>query len=179
LLTLQLSNIDIMEIGFGTGLNALLTAIEAEKHNLIISYTAIEKYPLPASVTSRLNYGGMLSGENGVTHGALINDAPWNTPVAVTERFTLEKIKADLLTWDTEREFDLVYFDAFAPGMQPEMWSGEIIGKVANWIRPGGVFVTYSARGALKRELRMAGFNVYHPPGPPGKREYTRAVRTE
>lgn len=179
LLTLQLKEIDIMEIGFGTGLNALLTAIEAEKQNISIVYTAIEKFPLPASVTNRLNYDSMLSGEDGVSPGVLINDAPWNKPVTVTERFTLEKINADLLAWDTERKFDLVYFDAFAPGMQPEMWSGDTIGKVAKWIRPGGVFVTYSARGALKRELKMNGFNVFHPPGPPGKREYTRAVRRE
>lgn len=178
LLTLQLKEIEIMEIGFGTGLNALLTAIEAEEHGLNIRYTAIEKYPLPASVTSRLNYS-MLSGEKGVKPGAGINNALWNTPVAVTERFILEKIRADLLTWDTERQYDLVYFDAFAPGMQPEMWSADIIGKVASWIRPGGVFVTYSARGSLKRELQKAGFSVYHPPGPPGKREYTRAVRRE
>jgi tRNA U34 5-methylaminomethyl-2-thiouridine-forming methyltransferase MnmC len=179
LLTLQLKEIEIMEIGYGTGLNALLTAIEAEKSGLKIAYTAIEKFPLPASVTSRLNYGRLMSGEDGVSLGVLINDAPWNKPVAVTERFTLEKINADLITWDTEREFDLLYFDAFAPGMQPEMWSADIIGKVAKWIRPGGVFVTYSARGALKRDLKIAGFNVSHPPGPPGKREYTRAVKGE
>ncbi|MCA1757740.1 MAG: tRNA (5-methylaminomethyl-2-thiouridine)(34)-methyltransferase MnmD, partial [Bacteroidales bacterium] len=178
LLTLQPKEIDIMEVGFGTGLNALLTAIESEERGLKIRYTAIEKYPLPASVTNRLNYG-MLSGEMGVKLGALINAVPWNCPVTVTERFILEKIRADLLTWDTERQFDLVYFDAFAPGMQPEMWSGAVIGKVASWIRPGGVFVTYSARGALKRELQKAGFTVYHPPGPPGKREYTRAVKRE
>lgn len=176
LLSVPLQNIDLLEIGFGTGLNALLSALEAEKRLLNIKYTTIEKYPLASSVTDKLKYGRLISEEAAVIEQG-IHDAPWNVPITVTERFTIEKIETDLLEWSPDTSFDIVFFDAFAPDMQPEMWSDDIIRKIAAQVRRGGLFVTYSARGTLKRELQSAGFRVDHPPGPTGKREFTRAQK--
>lgn len=176
LLSIPLKNIDLLEIGFGTGLNALLSALEAENRHLNIKYTTIEKYPLAPSVTGKLKYGRLISEEAEVIEQG-IHDAPWNVTVAVTERFTIEKIEADLLEWTPDTSFDILFYDAFAPDMQPEMWSGDIIRKIAKKVRPGGLFVTYSSRGALKRELQSAGFRVDHPAGPTGKREFTRAQK--
>ena len=178
LLSIPLKDIDLLEIGFGTGLNALLSALEADKRLLNIKYTAIEKYPLDPGVTSKLKYGRLISEEAEVIEQE-IHDAPWNIPVAVTERFTIKKIEADLVDWSTDAFFDIIYFDAFAPDMQPEMWSDDIIKKIAATVKTGGLFVTYSARGALKRELQSAGFRVDHPPGPTGKREFTRAQKQD
>jgi tRNA U34 5-methylaminomethyl-2-thiouridine-forming methyltransferase MnmC len=166
----------ILEVGFGTGLNALLTALHASDKSLHVTYTTLEKYPLDPSLVSRLNYGSLIGGEAPELIKA-IHDAPWNTPVALSEWFTIEKRVTDLTSDTPGGEYDLVYFDAFGPDKQPEMWSIEVMQKIAAVTRPGSVFVTYSAKGNLKRMLRELGFEVALLPGPPGKRVITRAVR--
>lgn len=168
--------VSILEVGFGTGLNALLTAIHAEKHDIAVSYTSLEKYPIDPSLVSQLNYG-ILAGEGGQQLFSAIHDAPWNTPAGINEYFTLEKRVSDLTTEDLTGVYDLIYFDAFGPDKQPDMWSEEVMRRIANGTRPGSVLVTYSAKGTLKRMLRALGFDVTLLPGPPGKRVITRAVK--
>jgi len=168
--------VSILEVGFGTGLNALLTAIHAEKHHIAVRYTSLEKYPIDPSIVSQLNYGS-LAGEGGQELFSAIHEAQWNTHVGITKWFTLEKRVSDLTTEDPAGVYDLVYFDAFGPDKQPEMWTEAVMRRIAAVTRTGSVFVTYSAKGTLKRMLRMLGFDVTHLPGPPGKRVITRAVK--
>ena len=176
LASLPPGEISVLEVGFGTGLNALLTALHAGREKIRIIYTTLEKYPLDPSLVSRLNYG-TLTGEGGTELLIAIHQAPWNTPVAITEWFTMEKRQTDLTAEAPSGVYDLVYFDAFGPDKQPEMWSEDVMHRIASALHPGSVFVTYSAKGNLKRMLRSMGFEVEHLPGPPGKRVFTRAVK--
>ena len=176
LLSLEKDVLSVFELGFGTGLNALLTAFEAGKNNLIIHYSSIEKYPLDNKLAARLNYPGIIGGDSGVIYNKII-EAPWDVETAISPNFYLEKIKGGIEEFITEKMFDLVYFDAFGPEKQPEMWSGEIISKISSMMKPASVFVTYSSRGELKRLLKSLNFTVKHLPGPPGKREFTRAIK--
>lgn len=176
LASLSADKVSILEVGFGTGLNALLTALFAGEHNVIVSYTSLEKYPLESSVVRQLNYGD-LTGSNGPGLFEAIHKAPWGTATDITEWFSLNKILTDLTTDDPRGIYDLVYFDAFGPDKQPEMWTEEVISRIAAVTRSGSVFVSYSAKGSLKRMLRSFGFDVTLLPGPPGKRVMTRAVK--
>jgi len=176
LATLKSSKVNLLEIGFGTGLNALLTAIYAGDNKINITYVTIEKYPLNPSLLSRLNYGS-LTGEEGPALFKALHSAPWDEPVKLTPWFTIEKTLSDLTVMNIEGLYDLVYFDAFGPDKQPEMWGREVMQKIAAVTRPGSVFVTYSAKGELNRTLRDLGFEVTLLPGPPGKRVMTRAVK--
>ncbi|MFZ2340364.1 MAG: tRNA (5-methylaminomethyl-2-thiouridine)(34)-methyltransferase MnmD [Bacteroidales bacterium] len=172
----NLSPVRIFEAGFGTGLNAYLTAIESSAANRKIYYTTIEKYPLPAEITGRLNYSGLFPGaEAGLFSN--IHSCPWNTPVNLNDTFTLTKIEGDLTKAAPEGQYELIYFDAFGPDKQPEMWTNEVFEKIAAITGTGGVFVTYSAKGSVQRSLKKAGFEVTLLPGPPGKRQIIRAVK--
>jgi tRNA U34 5-methylaminomethyl-2-thiouridine-forming methyltransferase MnmC len=168
--------VTILEVGFGTGLNALLTALYASEHSIKVNYISLEKYPLSPAVISQLNYGS-LTGEGGEELFGAIHEAPWNIPVSITRWFTLHKTVSDLTTDQPEGLFDIVFFDAFGPDKQPEMWSMEVMRKIADAMHAGSVFVTYSAKGNLKRMLRALGMEVTLLPGPPGKRVFTRAVK--
>jgi len=176
LASLRRGDTSILEVGFGTGLNALLSARHATREKIRVRYTTLEKYPLDPSIISRLNYGH-LAGEGGEELFRAIHEAPWNGPVAITEWFTMEKRQTDLTAEAPSGVYDLVYFDAFGPDKQPEMWSEEVMHRIAAVTHPGSLFVTYSAKGNLKRMLRSMGFEVEHLPGPPGKRVFTRAVK--
>ena len=166
----------LLEVGFGTGLNALLTALYAEDHKIKISYTSLEKHPLATALIRQLNYGS-LTGSRGATLFEKLHEAPWGEPVEISEWFTLNKIQTDLTEEDPAGLFDLVYFDAFGPDKQPEMWSEEMFRRITRATHEGSVFVTYSAKGSLKRMLKSLGFDVTLLPGPPGKRVITRAVK--
>ena len=168
-------SVTILEVGFGTGLNALLTALYASEHRKKVHYSSLEKYPLDDASVSKLNYG-TVAGEGSMELFRAIHAAPWDTPASITEWFTLHKIVADLTTDRPEGLFDLVFFDAFGPDKQPEMWSVEVMRKITAVMHAGSVFVTYSAKGSLKRMLRTLGMEVTLLPGPPGKRVFTRAV---
>lgn len=169
-------DVSVLEVGFGTGLNALLTALYAGRMKIRVSFVSLEKYPLDQSLTEMLNYGA-LAGEGGEELFRAIHNAPWDTPSAITEWFTLEKRLTDLTDESPAGNYDLVYFDAFGPDKQPEMWTEKVLRRIADVTRQGSVFVTYSAKGDLKRMLRSIGFEVTHLPGPPGKRVFTRAVK--
>ncbi|MDX9947770.1 MAG: tRNA (5-methylaminomethyl-2-thiouridine)(34)-methyltransferase MnmD [Bacteroidales bacterium] len=172
----DLSPVRIFEAGFGTGLNAYLSAIESSSANRKIFYTSIEKYPLPAEITGRLNYSGLFPGaKDGLFSN--IHSCPWNMPVDITGTFTLTKIEGDLTKTAPEGRYDLIFFDAFGPDKQPEMWTGEVFERISAITETGGVFVTYSAKGSVQRSLKKAGFDVSLLPGPPGKRQIIRAVK--
>ena len=166
----------IFEAGLGTGLNALLTAVKSLKDDREIYYTTIEKYPLPAYITSSLNYKEFFS-EVGKRIFDNIHSCRWNKPEKLTSNFTLHKIEGDLLTYDIEGSFDLIYFDAFGPEKQPELWTCEVFRKIAVLTSPDCILVTYSSKGEVKRALRSNGFKVTRLPGPPGKRHILRAVK--
>lgn len=166
----------IFEAGFGTGLNAFLTAIASLTSGRSVNYTAVEKYPLPADIIRKLNYKEFAGKEYSQMFD-LIHQAEWDVPVMIHDRFIVTKRKLDLI-WDTpEGEFDLIYFDAFGPDKQPEMWTDEVFRKISAITARKGVFVTYSAKGMVRRMLKMNGFDVSLLPGPPGKRQITRAVK--
>jgi tRNA U34 5-methylaminomethyl-2-thiouridine-forming methyltransferase MnmC len=169
--------IRILEIGFGTGLNALLTWMFAVEHKSTVTYESWEMYPLDGTVVEKLNYGTLL---NSPTYFAQIHLAKWNEWTALSNAFRLLKHKGDILTEkiSAQSQFDLVYYDAFAPAKQPDMWSLEVLRKVTDSLSDGGVFVTYCAKGQVKRDLKSLGLTVETLTGPPGKKEMIRAVCT-
>ncbi|HET9570459.1 MAG TPA: tRNA (5-methylaminomethyl-2-thiouridine)(34)-methyltransferase MnmD [Bacteroidales bacterium] len=170
-------NIQIFEIGFGTGLNALLTWGEAERSKLNIHYMAVEAFPLPMSTITVLGYDNM---EPSLPEKAFyeLHQADWNSPIALEEnRFTLLKIEGDFLSLNLTDRFDLVYFDAFAPEKQPEMWQEQLFARLFENLNEKGILVTYCAKGEVRRRLQRCGFMVERIPGPPGKREMLRAFK--
>lgn len=166
--------IRILEIGFGTGLNALLTLLEAGRGRLNITYESWEKFPLPAQVLDQLNFGEIV-GDTAAFQA--LHQAPWNIAATIRPGFDLHKRTGDILTEPLEGSYDLIYYDAFAPSKQPEMWTQEILRKVTLTLAPGGLLVTYCAKGQVKRDLAVLGLTVETLPGPPGKKEMTRASR--
>lgn len=164
----------ILEIGFGTGLNAFLTLLEAERNQRKIHYTTLEKYPLNAEVLQQLNYPEIIAPEAAELYYKM-HQTTWNTPVAITPYFTLQKIETDYTTFSFQQKYDIIYFDAFAPEKQPEMWSQQLFDNLYQTMNPGGVLTTYCAKGVVRRMLQSAGFTVERLPGPPGgKREILR-----
>lgn len=164
----------ILEIGFGTGLNAFLTLLEAEGNQRKIHYTTLEKYPLDTEVLQQLNYPEIIAPEAAELYYKM-HQATWNTPVAITPYFTLQKIETDYTTFSFQQKYDIIYFDAFAPEKQPEMWSQQLFDNLYQTMNPGGILTTYCAKGVVRRMLQSAGFIVERLPGPPGgKREILR-----
>lgn len=163
---IQGNEISILEIGFGTGLNALLTALSDKK----ISYTSLEAFPLDKEVFDSLNY----EPKNLLQQ---LHSAVWDEWVQVNPNFTLKKIHTTLQEVSLTDKYDLIYFDAFAPSKQPEMWELPILKKVCDTLTPGGIFVTYCAKGQLKRDLKSLGMEVETLPGPPGKKEMVRGTK--
>lgn len=171
------NEINILEMGFGTGLNALLTCLEGRTGKLLIHYIAIDPYPLPEELAFRLNYGEML-GEEAVEFYRKIIQANWVYPSFITNYFVLNKIQAKLEEIDlADSTFDLVYFDAFSPEKQPELWTSAIFRKLHDAMKPGGILTTYSSKGSVKRALTSEGYDVEKIPGPAGKREMLRAYK--
>lgn len=170
----KLPSIAVFEMGFGTGLNAFLTAIHAIENQLHIFYTAIESAPLSAEEISLLNYPVTLGHEELFQQ---LHAAPWNEAVELHQFFTLEKLQTDLASFASSRPFDLVYYDAFAPSAQPELWTKEVFEKLFSLLNANGVLVTYCSKGDVRRAMIAAGFSVEKLPGPPGKREMLRAQK--
>ncbi len=178
----------IAEIGFGTGLNAWLTLIEAERSGREVHYTGWELYPLAWDMVEQLHYTD--SNEQLEVDGKEIpatllfkklHDAEWGKPVRITPHFTLHKIQADVTQWkdDGSLTADVIYFDAFAPEKQPEMWSQELFDYLYVLLNEKGILTTYCAKGIVRRMMQAAGFTVERLPGPPGgKREILRGRKT-
>lgn len=171
----QKSALSILEVGLGTGLNALLTAQEAEKLNLDITYTAIEKYPLSMAEMLQLNYGEMLEGTKTKRLLTDLHQVKWNEKIELTPFFIILKLEADLKNHKAEGVYDLIYFDAFAPSAQPDLWTITVFENMFHSLKKGGVLVTYCVKGDVRRNMKAAGFEVEKIPGPPGKREMARA----
>ncbi|HMM11393.1 MAG TPA: tRNA (5-methylaminomethyl-2-thiouridine)(34)-methyltransferase MnmD [Bacteroidales bacterium] len=166
--------LNILEMGFGTGLNALLTCLH--KQQTTINYTGIEKHPLPEEVWRLLQYEQLEHDGQGMYYR--IMQAEWNIPQRLHERFCLLKYNLDILDYHPDPEaFHLVYFDAFSPAVVPELWSDTVFGRLFGALKPQGVLVTYSAKGDVKRALRNSGFKVERLPGFAGKRHMIRAVK--
>ncbi len=170
----------VFEVGFGTGLNALLTAVQAEKLKRKTTYFTIEKFPLEDELISKLKYGESIS-EEAISLFNKIHSCEWNKTAQVSPFFFIHKIKAGLIefNFETDTSFDIIYFDAFGPDKQPEMWSPEIFQKIYNQCSPGAVFVTYSAKGEIRRQLGRTGFEMERLPGPPGKKEMLRGIKKD
>jgi tRNA U34 5-methylaminomethyl-2-thiouridine-forming methyltransferase MnmC len=168
----------ILEIGFGTGLNAFLSMAEAEKNGKRLFYTAVELFPLDESHYSKLNYPEVSGLTEYTDLFGKLHSSPWNVPVQITEGFCLEKVHGDIKScvFDPER-FHLIFFDAFGPDVQPELWKEAIFMELYKALKPGGILVTYSAKGSVRRAMKSAGFSIEKLPGPKGKREMTRGTR--
>ena len=168
--------IRILEMGFGTGLNALLTLAEANQSDISIYYTGIEKYPLEKTIIESLNFESLT--DHTVTGMLkLIHDSPWHQDVLIKPGFILKKLQCDMHEMELIDEFDLVYFDAFAPEKQPELWTKDLFSKIFLSMKSNSILTTYSSKGMVRRNLEAAGFRVEKIPGPPGKHEMTRAYK--
>jgi len=172
----QGSRINLFEMGFGTGLNALLTYQYAKKSGLEIEYHSVEKYPLTSEEISSLNYSHLLNDEEGIYD--LLHAAEWGKEVEISSNFHLKKMEVDLEDVNFEEAFDVVYFDAFAPEKQPHLWSLEVFSKLYESMKVGAVLTTYCVKGEVRRRLQELGFQIEKLPGPEGgKREVLRAVK--
>jgi tRNA U34 5-methylaminomethyl-2-thiouridine-forming methyltransferase MnmC len=171
---LDANPINILEIGFGTGLNAFITLIEAEKLNHPISYVGIEAYPVAIDEIEQLNYVELIS-KNHANSFEKMHSIAWEEPNQITSHFQLEKQKKFFQDINTEATFDIIYFDAFGARVQPDLWTEDIFMIMFKALKTNGVLVTYSAKGSVRRAMQAVGFTVERLPGPPGKREMLRA----
>lgn len=174
--------VTILEIGLGTGLNALLTILANQELGLDINYSALEAFPLSAEITSDLNYTTLLidpvhTKEKLQLLFSAIHSCAWNETVFIVQQFHLNKLHKTLQQVQFQHTYDLIYFDAFGPGVQPEMWTAEMFHKLHAAMNPEACLVTYCAKGNVKRTLKEVGFKVETLQGPPGKREMIRAVK--
>ncbi len=174
-------NIKILEIGLGTGLNAWLTMLENQTLGKKIEFTGIEPYPISLEMAQSLNYPAVAQAPgDDEKHEACflkIHEEAWETPIEFDHQFTLIKRKKTLADFTSDQKFDLVYFDAFAPNAQPELWTEAVFQQLFELMAPGGIMVTYCAKGTVKRGLKAIGFTVETLEGPPGKREMIRAIK--
>ncbi len=164
----------VFEMGLGTGLNALLTWQLADAASRPVAYVAVEPFPVPEELARQLNYD-QLTGHPGLEQ---IHKAAWSQPVELSPNFIFTRYHTTFQDYTTVGDyFDVVYYDAFSPDAQPELWTEELFHKVAAFTRPGGSLVTYCTKGNVKRALRNSGFKVKKHPGPAGKRDVLRAIR--
>ena len=168
--------IRIFEVGFGTGLNALLVWQYAQEHQREIQYTSIEAFPLKESIYSTLNYEESVSVKGFDNPLMKLHEADWEVEAPLSSSFSLKKLETSLQEVVIQFEHDVIFFDAFAPSKQPELWGRPMLEKVIINLSQAGAFVTYSAKGQLKRDLKYLGLIVESLPGPPGKKEMVRGV---
>lgn len=173
----ELININVLEIGFGTGLNALLTLIHSEETKKNIKYTSVEAYPLKWNLLSKLNYTDIIFNGKYFAVYEKIHKCLWESFSVISPNFMLRKHNIKLQNIVFKSEFDIVYFDAFAPRVQSELWTERIFTSMYIALKPGGVLVTYCAKGSVKRTLKSVGFDLQSIPGPPGRREMSRAIK--
>ena len=168
--------ISILEIGFGTGLNAYATLLESQKRNLKVIYQTYEAFPISLEQASTLNYAQQLQPDQESSFLQL-HTFSWGDQHFVNENFQFKKVLASFDTIEEENLFDIIYFDAFAPESQPELWTEELLGKMYRALKPEGLLTTYCAKGVVKRTFKKIGFHLETLPGPPGKREMIRVSK--
>jgi tRNA U34 5-methylaminomethyl-2-thiouridine-forming methyltransferase MnmC len=166
--------IKIFEMGFGTGLNALLTYIYSIQRQIKVSFTTIDAFPLPNELIETLNYSELM-GYKDVFES--LHHSGWNHEISLNNNFRFTKIHSTLESYETNENFDIIYYDAFGPQSQPELWSDDVLCKMYSMLASGGNLTSFCAKGTFKRSLKSAGFIVESIPGPPGKREITRALK--
>ena len=167
-------SVAILEIGFGTGLNAFITLLEAEKLKIYVDYTGVEAFPISEEELKAMNYAEELA-TNRSDDFHKLHQIIWEEKQQITSQFQLTKQKKLFSEVEDVAQFDLIYFDAFGARVQPELWTETIFGKMFDALRPNGVLVTYAAKGSVRRAMMAVGFKVEKLPGPPGKREMLRA----
>jgi tRNA U34 5-methylaminomethyl-2-thiouridine-forming methyltransferase MnmC len=171
------SRISVLEIGFGTGLNAFITYLEAKKRILKIDYVGVEAYPVLQEEILQLNYVAELKAKNEQAIFDKIHSLSWDKKYELSNYFSLIKRKQFFDEIEDEDTYNLIYFDAFGARVQPELWTVEIFKKMYNALKQKGILVTYSAKGSVRRAMQEVGFVVERLPGPPGKREMLRAIK--
>lgn len=175
--TLSKAQINILDVGFGTGLNALLTAINLEEILKTGYYVALEPYPLTGDEVHLLNYCNQLARKDLQDDFIRLHQCEWNKSITLTDRFLLHKSNNTLQTFEHTSNFDLIYFDAFDPDVQPELWTKDVFEKLYRMLKENGILVTYSSKGDVRRALQSTGFYVEKIPGATGKREMIRAKK--
>lgn len=173
----ELNDINVLEVGFGTGLNTLLTFIHSEETKKNIKYTSVEAYPLKWNFLSKLNYIDIIFNGKYFAVYEKIHKCSWESFSILSPNFMLRKQNIKLQNVLFKSEFDVIYFDAFAPRVQSELWTERIFTSMYMALKPGGVLVTYCAKGSVKRTLKSVGFDLQSIPGPPGRREMSRAIK--
>lgn len=167
----------VLEVGFGSGLNAFNTLISSETLALNIDYVGVEQYPISLETTSQLNFPKAFKREDLQSTFNKMHVVEWEKAVKISENFTLEKRQLDIFNLKDQNYFDIVYYDAFGPGSQPELWTAPIFKILYKALNNKGVLVTYCAQGAARRAMQSVGFTVQRCPGPPSKRHMLRAVK--
>lgn len=173
----QHPTLSILEIGFGTGLNAFMTYLEARKQGWNIQYTGMEAYPIDVATAQQLDYPALLEASEEDTVLFLELHQEEKAMTTLTPFFAFTKKVQAFEELDAVEEYDMVYYDAFAPSIQPHLWQEEQLTRIHSALKPGGVLTTYCAQGAFKRTLKAIGFTLEALPGPAGKREMTRATK--
>jgi tRNA U34 5-methylaminomethyl-2-thiouridine-forming methyltransferase MnmC len=168
-------SISILEIGFGTGLNAFLTLLESEKRDIKINYTGVEAYPIEAEEIEKLNYAEQVNTKR--TNFLALHISNWEEEVNLNANFNLTKRQQFFSEIKDVNSFDIIYFDAFGARVQPDLWTESIFSSMYLALKEKGVLVTYAAKGSVRRAMQAVGFTVERLPGPPGKREMLRAVK--
>ncbi|MFD2550281.1 tRNA (5-methylaminomethyl-2-thiouridine)(34)-methyltransferase MnmD [Bizionia sediminis] len=174
----KINPIAILEIGFGTGLNAILTLLAAKKYQSNVRYTAVEAFPVSKDEIEQLNYTALLTPKLAQAPYYAMHNTPWEQEVVICPNFQLRKQQKKFQDITVINQFNLIYFDAFGPRVQPELWTETIFLKMFQALKPDGILVTYSAKGSVRRAMQAVGFTVERLPGPPGKREMLRARKT-
>ncbi len=173
----SIQNVSILEIGFGTGLNAFLTLLQAEKQNATIEYVGVEGYPIASEELQALNYVEALNEQDKTEIFKTLHSCSWETQHQISEHFNLKKEQKLFSEITNENMFNVIYFDAFGPRVQPELWTEAIFNSMYKALKSKGVLVTYCAQGHARRAMISAGFTVEKLQGPPGKRHMLRAVK--
>lgn len=171
------TQIDILEIGFGTGLNTFITLAETKKLNLIINYCGVEGFPISDDELNQLNFPELIQTSSGRSLFQKIHTISWEEKQNITSYFSLMKQQKMFHEINDIKAYNIIYFDAFGARVQPELWTEPIFKKMFEALKPEGILVTYSAKGSVKRAMQAVGFTVEKLPGPPGKREMLRATK--
>jgi len=169
------SEIAVFEMGFGTGLNALLTAIWADENNQKVNYFGLEAFPVELEMNLKMDYPTLIENKNAAIYFKEIINGKWEEKFSISEYFKITKSAQKIQDFTSEMQFDIIFFDAFGPRAQEEMWDFEILQKTIALLNSTGLFVTYCAKGQLKRDLKALGLKIETLQGPPGKREMTIA----
>ena len=172
----SISKINVLEAGFGTGLNALMTLVWATQNTLKVHYKSIEAYPITKNEMEQLNFSSAFGDIE--PEFKKLHQAEWDSPIEIHSLFTLEKIHRKFSEINESNWADIVFYDAFGPRVQPKLWEINILKKFYDALTPQGIFVTYCAKGQVRRNLEELGFQVERLAGPPGKREMLRGTKS-